>query len=175
MTNRREELLNAWNRAWGDGDVAAFEQIITPGYLRRSKSGSEDSTSVVETIKATHEAFPDFSTDILHIVEDGGTAARILGGATFLAAHVSYGGRPGVFARLSTLSAGDEVEIMLNDGASHRYRVTSTIEYALGTIDMGALLKGREGIESITLMTCSGPPNEGEYAFRTVVLCGRVE
>ena len=97
------------------------------------------------------------------------------GGATFLAAHVSYGGRPGVFARLSTLRAGDEVEIMLNDGASHRYRVTSTIEYALGTIDMGALLKGREGIESITLMTCSGPPNEGEYAFRTVVLCGRVE
>lgn len=97
------------------------------------------------------------------------------GGATFLAAHVSYGGRPGVFARLSTLRAGDEVEIMLNDGASHRYRVTSTIEYALGTIDMGALLKGREGIESITLMTCSGPPNEGEYAFRTIVLCGRVE
>ena len=75
MSNRREELLNAWNRAWGDGDVAAFEQIITPGYLRRSKSGSEDSTSVVETIKATHEAFPDFSTDILHIVEDGETAA----------------------------------------------------------------------------------------------------
>jgi len=75
MSNRREELLNAWNRAWGDGDVAAFEQIITPGYLRHSKSGSEDSTSVVETIKATHEAFPDFSTDILHIVEDGETAA----------------------------------------------------------------------------------------------------
>lgn len=75
MSNRREELLNAWNRAWGDGDVAAFEQIITPGYLRQSKSGSEDSTSVVETIKTTHEAFPDFSTDILHIVEDGETAA----------------------------------------------------------------------------------------------------
>ncbi|RDV12353.1 DUF4440 domain-containing protein [Arthrobacter sp. RT-1] len=75
MSNRREELLNAWNRAWGNGDVAAFEHIISPGYVRRSKSGSEDSSSVVETIKATHEAFPDFSTDILHIVENGETAA----------------------------------------------------------------------------------------------------
>ena len=61
----------------------------------------------------------------------------------------------------------------LTDGSAHVYRVTSVIEYALGTIDMGALLKGREGFESITLMTCSGPPNEGEYAFRTVVLAVR--
>ena len=96
------------------------------------------------------------------------------GGATFLAAHVNYQGRPGVFARLSTMVAGDEVEILLNDGTTHRYRVTSSVEYALAAIDMGALLKGREGIESITLMTCSGPPNEGEYAFRTVVLCERL-
>lgn len=95
------------------------------------------------------------------------------GGSTFLAAHVYYGGRPGVFAALSTLQHGDEVSVSLTDGSAHVYRVTSVIEYALGTIDMGALLKGREGFESITLMTCSGPPNEGEYAFRTVVLAVR--
>ncbi len=95
------------------------------------------------------------------------------GGATFLAAHVYFGGRPGVFARLSTLAAGDTFEIGLNDDSVHRYRVTSVIEYALAAIDMGALLRGREGIESATLMTCSGPPNEGEYAFRTVVLAER--
>lgn len=95
------------------------------------------------------------------------------GGATFLAAHVYFGGRPGVFAKLATLSGGDRVEIGLNDGSVHAYRVTSVVEYALGAIDMGAILKGREGVESITLMTCSGPPNEGEYAFRAVVLCER--
>ena len=92
------------------------------------------------------------------------------GGATFFAAHFEYAGRPGVFNRLSSLIPGDEVEVALSDGTRHRYRVTSNIEYALGTIDMGALLHGREGRESITLMTCSGPANEGEYAFRTVVL-----
>jgi hypothetical protein len=97
------------------------------------------------------------------------------GGATFFAAHFEYAGRPGVFNRLSTLLPGDPIEVALTDGTVHRYRVTSTIEYALGTIDMGALLHGREGIESITLMTCSGPANEGEYAFRTVVLAERVD
>ena len=95
------------------------------------------------------------------------------GGATFLAAHVRYQGRPGVFARLSTLAAGDEVTVTVSDGSEHAYRVTSVVEYALGTIDMGALLRGREGFESITLMTCSGPENEGEFAFRTVVLAVR--
>jgi len=95
------------------------------------------------------------------------------GGSTFLAAHVYFNGQPGVFSRLSTLSADDDIRIVLSDGSEHGYRVTSAVEYALGTIDMGALLKGREGFESITLMTCSGPPDEGEYAFRTVVLAVR--
>jgi LPXTG-site transpeptidase (sortase) family protein len=96
------------------------------------------------------------------------------GGATFFAAHVSFAGRAGVFARLNSMGAGDEVQVLLNDSTAHRYRVTSAVEYALAAIDMGAILKGREGVESITLMTCSGPPNEGEFAFRTVVLAERL-
>lgn len=96
------------------------------------------------------------------------------GGATFFAAHFEYRGVPGVFFRLSTLEEGDEVAVVLSDGNRHRYRVTSTIDYALGAIDMGAILSGREGIESITLMTCSGPANEGEYPLRTVVLAEAV-
>lgn len=96
-------------------------------------------------------------------------------GATFLAAHVSFGGRPGVFAALATLAAGDVIEVGRTDGASFRYRATSVVEYALGAIDMGAILRGREGVESLTLMTCSGPPDEGEYAFRTVVLAERAD
>ena len=97
------------------------------------------------------------------------------GGATFLAAHFEYAGRPGVFNRISTLQTGDDVVVTLTDGTSHRYRVDSTTDYALGAIDMGAILYGREGREGITLMTCSGPANEGEYPLRTVVLASRVE
>jgi hypothetical protein len=52
--------------------------------------------------------------------------------------------------------------------------VTSDVDYALATIDMGALLYGREGTESITLMTCSGPPGADGYPLRTVVLAERL-
>jgi len=97
------------------------------------------------------------------------------GGATFFAAHYEFAGRPGVFKRLSTLAAGDEVTVTLTDGSVHRYRVTSVVDYALETIDMGAILRGREGRESIALMTCSGPPNADGYPMRTVVLATRVD
>jgi LPXTG-site transpeptidase (sortase) family protein len=96
------------------------------------------------------------------------------GGATFLAAHFEYAGAPGVFSRLSALREGDTIAIDLTGGKRLTYRVTSTVDYALGSIDMGALLAGREGRESLTLMTCSGPANEGEYPLRTVVLAEAV-
>ena len=96
------------------------------------------------------------------------------GGATFFAAHFEYAGRPGVFFKLSTLALGDEITVGLSDGSSHRYRVSSPVDYALATIDMGALLYGREGMESITLMTCSGPPGADGYPLRTVVLAERL-
>ena len=68
---RRDTILKAWNGAWGDGDLAAFEQLIAPDYVRRSKSGSEDYPSLRKTIEAMHTAFPDSSTEIVDIVEDG--------------------------------------------------------------------------------------------------------
>ena len=97
------------------------------------------------------------------------------GGATFFAAHFEYAGRPGVFNKLSTLVGGDEIGVVLSDGSRHRYRVTSTVDYNLAAIDMGAILYGREGQESITLMTCSGPPNAEGYPERTVVLAERLD
>lgn len=96
------------------------------------------------------------------------------GGSTFLAAHFEYGGRPGVFNRLSTLAVGDAITVTLSDGSAATYRVTSEVDYALASIDMGALLRGREGAESLTLMTCSGPPGADGYPLRTVVLAERV-
>ncbi len=96
------------------------------------------------------------------------------GGATFFAAHYEYQGIPGVFFTLSSLAPGAVVEMELDDGSVHQYRVTSTIDYDLAVIDMGALLLGREGTESVTLMTCSGPVRNGNYQERTVVLAERI-
>lgn len=92
------------------------------------------------------------------------------GGACFMAAHVSWAGGEGVFARLAALPVGSEAVVVLASGAEVAYRVTSVVDYPLEAIDMGALLMGREGMESLALMTCSGPPDEGEYPLRTVAL-----
>ncbi len=102
------------------------------------------------------------------------TALPGSGQSTFFAAHFEYRGVPGVFHRLSALRAGDELRVNLASGQAATYRVTSTVDYALGAIDMGALLTGREGVESLVLMTCSGPANEGNYPLRTVVLAEAV-
>jgi steroid delta-isomerase-like uncharacterized protein len=75
MSIRKETILKAWNDAWGNGDLAAFEELLAPGYVRRSKSGSEDYETLKANIEAMHAAFPDARTDILQIVEDGDTAA----------------------------------------------------------------------------------------------------
>lgn len=69
--SRRDTILKAWNGAWGNGDFTAFEQLLAPGYVRRSKSGSEDYAALRKTIEAMHAAFPDSRTDILEIIEDG--------------------------------------------------------------------------------------------------------
>jgi steroid delta-isomerase-like uncharacterized protein len=68
---RSEAILKAWNGAWGNGDLSAFENLVAPDYVRRSKSGSEDYASLRKTIEVMHNAFPDSSTEILNIVEDG--------------------------------------------------------------------------------------------------------
>jgi hypothetical protein len=92
------------------------------------------------------------------------------GGATFLAAHYEYSGRAGIFHELSDLRPGDTIAVHLSDGTVERYVVSSAVDYELGVIDMGALLHGREGMESLTLMTCSGRFVDGTYDYRTVVL-----
>jgi steroid delta-isomerase-like uncharacterized protein len=73
--SRRGTILNAWNKAWGEGDAAAFEQVLTPDYIRRSKSGNDNFASLQTTIEATHTAFPDLTSEILHFLEDGDTVS----------------------------------------------------------------------------------------------------
>ena len=104
----------------------------------------------------------------------GFTSLPGTGQATFLAAHYEYAGTPGVFFRLSTLHAGDEVRVTRTDGAVLRYVVRSAVDYPLEGIDMGAILRGLEGRESLALMTCSGPGDGGRYPLRTLVLAQRV-
>ncbi|MGE0571577.1 MAG: class F sortase [Dehalococcoidia bacterium] len=104
----------------------------------------------------------------------GFTSLPGTGQASFFAAHYEYAGTPGVFFRLSDLRSGDEVVVTRSDGVPVRYVVRSAVDYALEAIDMGAILGGLEGRESLALMTCSGPGDGGRYPLRTLVLAERV-
>lgn len=104
----------------------------------------------------------------------GFTSLPGTGRASFFAAHYEYAGTPGVFFRLAELHPGDEVVVTRSDGVPIRYVVRSAVDYALEAIDMGAILLGLEGRESLALMTCSGPGDAGRYPLRTLVLAERM-
>ena len=73
--NHRDTIFNAWNCAWGAGDLGPFEQLLAPDYICHSRSGILNLDGLRKTIEAIHAAFPDFTTDVLHVIEDRATAA----------------------------------------------------------------------------------------------------
>ncbi|WP_267279016.1 ester cyclase [Arthrobacter sp. CDRTa11] len=68
--NMLPRIIEAWSRAWGEGDTRAFEEIVAENYVRRSKSGQEGLPEVIRQIEESHAAFSDFTMDVLHAVED---------------------------------------------------------------------------------------------------------
>lgn len=70
MTSMLNRVTEAWTKAWGDGETAAFERLVAPGYERQSKTGSEGLAQVVEQIRESHRAFSDFQVTVLRALED---------------------------------------------------------------------------------------------------------
>ncbi len=68
-TSRTEFVLQAWQAAWSDGQVDAFESILAPGYVRHTKSEQEDAAELRAVIEQMRAAFPDLTTEILQSVE----------------------------------------------------------------------------------------------------------
>ncbi|TKV57760.1 ester cyclase [Nakamurella flava] len=74
---QKAAIAQAWARAWDDGDVDALDDLLAPGFTRRTQ-GSKTSLSADELkkeIRATREAFPDLVTTIDEIVLDGDRVA----------------------------------------------------------------------------------------------------
>lgn len=75
MTNMLEKVTQAWTRAWGEGETAAFERLVSPDYTRQSKTGAEDLAHVVQQIEESHRAFSDFHVKVLRAIEDDNLVA----------------------------------------------------------------------------------------------------
>lgn len=70
MSTMLQRVTEAWTRAWGAGDTAAFEALVDADYVRHSKSGEESIQLVLNQIEEQHAAFSGFSVGILHAIED---------------------------------------------------------------------------------------------------------
>ncbi|KNC20115.1 flavin reductase [Arthrobacter sp. RIT-PI-e] len=73
----QETLDSTWQAAWDHGDVGALASIVTPEYVRVSRSSGNSSTlaDLQGEITAIRSGFPDLVTTIDAVVVEGDQAA----------------------------------------------------------------------------------------------------
>lgn len=91
-------------------------------------------------------------------------------GATVLAAHVDYGGKPGAFFDLADLRPNDALEVELADGSVMRYRVVGNTQYDKRELPAEEVFR-KTGDEVLQLITCGGQfdPDARSYLANVVV------
>ena len=111
------------------------------------------------------------------------------GGNAVFSAHVYYISSaacpnnprscPGPFQKLAQAVAGDELSVVMENGAEYKYKVIHKNQYTATNVPMGDLVGGKgkpDGKEWITMITCGGSLDATglEYVSRDVVVAERV-
>lgn len=96
-------------------------------------------------------------------------------GPAIVAAHVDYGGVPGVFARLGDLRPGDPVTVRRSDGAEVAFTVYRVDRYPKSDFPSDAVYGNTPGAE-LRLITCGGAFDAltGHYRDNVVAYARRV-
>jgi LPXTG-site transpeptidase (sortase) family protein len=97
-------------------------------------------------------------------------------GNTVLSGHVDwFTGQTGVFWDIKKLEIGDEVDLVLQDGKTYKYKVTEAQLYDSDTAPVDDII-GDTPRESVTLITCEGvfSQSSAEYNKRRVVRAERI-
>ncbi len=70
---RKMRVRRAWAAAWDRGEVDALDDLLAPSYERSSPPPAQvqDRDAFKRSILATREAFPDLTTTIDELVEEG--------------------------------------------------------------------------------------------------------
>ena len=79
-------------------------------------------------------------------------------GSTVLAAHVSWNGTTGPFARLGAVEPGDQIELRLDDETVRHYEVVERAMYGKLALPADRIWR-RSGPEGLVLITCGGEFN----------------
>lgn len=81
-------------------------------------------------------------------------------GPAVLTAHVAYGGRTGLFARLAEVAAGDEVSVLRDDGSEAVFTAYRTARFAPGAFPTSEVYGPTAGAE-LRLVTWGGVFDRG--------------
>lgn len=106
---------------------------------------------------------------------DLGTVPGRRGSAVILG-HVDSADGPAVFAGLSTLRAGDRMQVVLSDAATVAFEVTSLETYANADFPARRVYAGSLRERTLNLVTCGGEYDRerGGYQSNVVVYTRRV-
>lgn len=112
---------------------------------------------------------PDGSMEIPGVSETGWFEPGPRPGAPFgsvvIAAHVDYGGAPGVFFDLRTLEVGSEVTVTDEAGEPLTYVVTERFQVDKSDLPIDELFR-TSGAPTLTLITCGGAFDRGEGHYQ---------
>ena len=86
-------------------------------------------------------------------------------GSAVIAAHVDYGGRPGVFFDLRTLEVGNEITVTDDAGDPLTYLVTERYQVDKQELPIDELFRPG-GAPTLTLITCGGAFDTGERSYQ---------
>ena len=141
---------------------------ISPLRLRISKLDVDAFIEPVGTDAQGDMAAPQDAQGISWY-EDGGVPGRP--GNVVLAGHLDDAkGKPGVFARLATLTKGDTVGVSTLSGNTYTYTVEKHATYPYDEAPLEDIF-GEADVERLILITCSGRWDEGtkNYPNREVI------
>ncbi|WP_026556005.1 ester cyclase [Arthrobacter sp. 35W] len=69
----KTRVREIWHAVWDDGDVDALDALLADGYTRTSNASPAalGAGEFKDMVRTTREAFPDFSTTITALAQDG--------------------------------------------------------------------------------------------------------
>ncbi|MFG2138553.1 class F sortase [Streptomyces sp. NPDC048650] len=85
-------------------------------------------------------------------------------GPAVIAGHVSWNGKPGVFHRLSSLKAGDTIEVARTDGKSSKFTVSRIAQYPKNKFPTIEVYKNIDHA-GLRLITCGGQYDAAQHYY----------
>lgn len=142
-------------------------------WMRVDRIGVDAPLVTVGIDRNGNMAAPD-RPDVIGWYDFTGRPGLDTGNAVFAGHRDSRESGPAVFWRLDQLQPGDVIEVGLVDGSRLRYSVTATHAYPVERLDMREILATTEQ-PTLTLITCAGSFDRGDYEDRHIVRAVRVD